>query len=220
MKNNQMTPGPKELAHTMALSVEQLAHRFVIHGKPVSRRTLYKWAARHAPFDSEASLRQWIANHGTPLAAVAPTLDQHLDKFLAQPAPNTTASRELSEDGKPTDTNPDGSAHSPAQLAALAQRDIRILQSEKLTIELAALRKELIPTTAVVGLVSSLAHEVLAGLTDLAPAVLKEIITHVPAEYRPRIRDAITQATATLRETLTTKAPELIQTAIENKGTK
>jgi hypothetical protein len=203
----------------MALSVEQLAQRFIIHGKPVSRRTLYKWKTRHAPFDSEANLRQWIANHGTPLATPPPTLNQNLEKILEQTAPSTPASRELPSEAKPAE-NPDGSAHSPAQLAALAQRDIRLLQSEKLTIELAALRKELIPTVAVVGLVSSLAHEVLAALTDLAPAVLKEIVDHVPAEYRPRIRDAITQATATMRENLTTKAPELIQAAIENKGIK
>lgn len=208
-------PGPKQLAASLGLAdVEALAQRIQIRGKAVSRRTLYKWFAGGAPFTSEGELRAWLGNHGAPIGAAQPTLAESIAQAAA-PARDglaTPAGQEASAD-KPQ-LNADGSAMTPNQQAAVALRDVRDLQAEKLEMELGLLRRDLVHRDRVAALVRELAHEVLTGLTDVVPRTLRALSDRIPAEYRPALREALVAESNHLRDHLTKEAPRLLREAL------
>lgn len=200
-------PGPDDLARVLGLpSVQALADQIQINGRPVNRRTLYKWEKRGAPFFTLAALRAWLLNHGLPVALPAPTLAEQLNVIQqpAQTTPNNPAGAQSSSADRPT-TNPDGTALSASQLAALATRDVRALQADKLEIELAQLRRELFHRDVGVALIKDLAHDVLTGLTDLVPRFLRALTDKgLGGDDRPAIRECLQQTITELRESLTT----------------
>ncbi len=217
-------PGPSELAHALGYTnVEQLADRIQVNGHGVSGRTLYKWFKRGAPFDSEGALRSWITNQGMPVAPALPTLatamGEVLGQSLAQHAPTLPAGQEVGAAAtEPKVTNPDGTALSPAQEAALARRDRDAVQTEKAELELSILKKEHLHQDRAAAALQELAQDVIAGLTDLVPRTLRAVPSTLDADLRQQVREALQRETLHLRNQIITRAPELLKRALGMEG--
>jgi hypothetical protein len=199
--------------------VDQLAQAILINNRPVSRRTLYKWYDRGAPFTTEGALRAWVAGHGIPVAPAEPTLSDVVSGVLAQNALPTPAAQVVSAPAKTdADDKPTG-GHSPAQLAALARRDRDQVQTEKAELELSILQRQHLHQSQAAAAVKDLAQETLVGLTDLVPRVLRGVPTTIDADLRQQMREALQKEILALRTHLIARAPQILRKALGMEGT-
>jgi hypothetical protein len=198
-------PGPKQLARACGCSVGELAQRTLVAGRPVNRRTLYRWHDAGAPFTSEADLRRWLANNGAVVAPIEPSISERIDAMMpvAQSAPSTPAGQRTG-----ATLNPDGTERTTKQLADLAAVDARRVRAERDQIEIDARKRVLIHRDHVVSLVKALALDVVTGLVDLPPQVVRRIGDLMPADHRPTVRQAIDAEVLALRAKLTASVPE------------
>lgn len=209
--------GPKQLVTAMGLdSVDALAQRIKISGRPVSSRVLYKWEKRGAPFTSETALLNWLGNHGLPIEKPPPTLDQSLEALrdsvavsvLAQSAPKAPAEPVFSA------TNPDGTVLSPRQKHDIAATRDRERATQLKEMDIAERQKVLIHRDVIVDLVRELGHEIIAGLTDLEPRLLRASSDRIPADVRPIVREILRVEITHLRQLLAERFPTILQKAI------
>lgn len=202
--------GPRQLAHALGMTVEALANRTLIDGKAVSRRTLYKFFDRGAPFTSEAALRQWLGESGARVGAVLPSLGDVVAQALgesAQVAPSAPAGQQVTA---PT-ANPDGSTFSTkqqAELAAVRARDSTTMLNQMAIEEKA---KILLHRNAVAAMLEGFGTDVIAALNELPALLTKRLGDALPIEMRPTLRVALAAELLTVRATITTKVPERLQ---------
>lgn len=209
-------PGPKQLARALNCTVEELAHRTLVDGRGVNRRTLYRWFDAGAPFDSEANLRRWLANNGAVVAPLEPTLAEVVATAvpgMTQNAPTAPAGQEAS-----APKNKDGTDLTTRQQADLAAIDARRVRAHRDQLEIDEKQRILIHRDAVIKATEHLAMDVLRGLVDLTPKFLRRLGDGIPGEHRPALRAALDIEVAALRAQITKDVPARLTTLLNPEG--
>ncbi len=186
-----------DLCRRLGLTGDQFAARL---GK--NRRTLYKWAAEGAPFDSEESLRAWCAA-AKPRMWVKPA-EQPLADLLRPMADGTEIAPITPAGQAGTLPAADGKVvPSPAQALASSTAELRNLQAEKVRREIDTHKRLYLHRDEVRALVGGLGILLVGELTDLPLRSVENLPPDVPADHRTAIRRAVAAAVETMRGTLT-----------------